>query len=165
MKVKCRLFREGEKSTTGDWVNIPTFLRVLNSEYFKNKLRRKVLIGSSSHERRDKALEALEDKTSIVPVADWLLADGQAGLAMTDCWWDEEKKECWCELTILSTDAGKDIKSLIKDGVNLLPSVVFAVEDQDAHEMRIRDIMGVDLTTDPAFDTTLEIIEDDKESA
>ena len=159
MKVKCRLFREGEKSTTGDWVNIPSFLRVLNSEYFKNKLKRKVLIGSSSHERRD---VALADEKSIVPVADWLLADGQAALAMTECWWEEDTKSCWCVLEIFSTEAGKDVKALIRDGVNLLPSVVFAVEDQDAHEMRIRDIMGVDLTTDPAFDTTMEIIEEDK---
>lgn len=160
MKVKCRLFREGEKSTSGDWVNIPSFLRVLESEEFKKKLKGKVLIGSSSHERRD---VALADEKSIVPIADWLLADGQAALAMTDCWWDSEDKACWCEMEIFDTEAGKDVKALINSGVNLLPSVVFAVEDQHAHEMTIMDIMGVDLTTDPAFDTTLEIIEHDKD--
>lgn len=158
MKVRCRLFREGEKSTTGDYVNIPSFLKVLESDYFKKKLKGKVLIGSSSHERRD---VALRDKQSIVPVADWLLADGQAALAMTDCWWDKDQRACWCEMEIFPTEAGKDVKALIKSGVNLLPSVVFSVLDPDSHEMKVLDIMGVDLTTDPAFDTTLEVIEED----
>lgn len=160
MKVKCRLFREGEKSTSGDWVNIPSFLRVLESEEFRKKLKGKVLIGSSSHERRD---VALADEKSIVPVADWLLADGQAALALTECWWDKNDKACWCVMEIFDTEAGKDVKVLINSGVNLLPSVVFAVADPNAHEMVIQDVMGVDLTTDPAFDTTLEVIKSEKE--
>lgn len=154
LTVRGRLFRFGEKSFSGDWVDKPTFMTVLNSQYFKNKLANNVVLGCLSHKIRD---DALLDKTSRVPVTDWLLAHRSTSNRLTKLW--VEGDTCYYEMIIMDNDNGKEVQHFLTvEKVKLLPSVVFSVADPDSPKMEILDILAVDLTTDPAFDTTLEIV-------
>jgi hypothetical protein len=157
VKARGILFRFGEKSVFGDWVNRESFLRVLNSKYFQDKLKRNVVLGCLTHQIRD---EALADEKSQVPLADWLLAKRAISNKLTNLW--VEGDVCYYELVVMDNEEGLQVQELmVKEQVDLLPSVVFSVKDPNSKEMEILDILAVDLTTDPAFNTTLEVIAHD----
>jgi hypothetical protein len=154
MLVQGRLFRFGEKSVFGDWVDKPSFMRVLNSNYFQDKLKRNVVLGCLTHKIRD---DALLDETSQVPLADWLLAERSTSNVTTKIW--VEGDDCYYQMRIMDNENGKEVQHFLEvEKIDLLPSVVFSVEDPKSKRMVILDILAIDLTTDPAFNTTLEVV-------
>jgi hypothetical protein len=139
---------EDEDKNKGKRIHKPTFIKYINSEKFREKLRKGKIIGTLTHYPRDP--DALQ--LSIISKSDYPLITKTEANVLKELWIDGNS--VLAELKILNTEAGQRVKSLIEDGVSVDVSMVIK-GTEDSEYYYVDDLVGIDFTLDPAFDTKL----------
>lgn len=136
----------------------PTFMKVIESDYFKDQLRRKMLIGGMSHRCRDEFLRYSEEHyCSVGNHADFLVDKGLACNVLIKVW--EENNKFYGKLLTLPTEKGEEFDKLYELGLDFKVSMSVGV-DQDDKFYYLDRILGVDFTFGPAFKTKCVAVEE-----
>ena len=144
--IKCILFHIGEKGKTSHKaINYPSFVETLNKPVIQQRLKDGLLLGLLTHCDRDKA------RQSHIPHHDMVMRDPDLCNILRKVTTKDGVVYGYMDLT--DTEASKRVRSLWKQGCKLGVSISTELVEKD--EFFITDLLGVDITLRPEFDTPI----------